>query len=208
MRVLLLAFILCSPSMLAAQQPAPLPRFPAAGGPLPDSYYHAVLERVLRPPEWQTSLISMSVYTVGSEAKVIIRERHGEFELLKGSTRHNIYQELSNLRKSGHLPMDPLVAASRIQIEWKTTPLPRDTFEKLHLGFTSALTKYASRIQSRYSELLTTRRSFVNIHAEQFVVAYDNKFEHIEIRADDTEGEALESGPMVKWVRAVQALPE
>lgn len=95
------------------------------------------------------------------------------------------------------------LSASQDNLESKE--LSAAQFAQLHLGFTSALSKYASNIQGRYAEMIATRISVVFFEAEAYSIIYDNNYEHVEIRARNRD-EDLDH--VVAWARKLQKLGE
>ncbi len=110
-----------------------------------------------------------------------------------------------DLDQDCHLPPDPQDAFPLPKITWESKELSAAKFAQLHLGFTSALSKYASNIQGRYAEMIATRISVVFFEAEAYSIIYDNNYEHVEIRARNRD-EDLD--PVVAWARKLQKLGE
>jgi hypothetical protein len=172
-------------------------------GSLTDAYYRTVLERALRPPDWQTALITISVSVVGSETEFIVREQGGKFELLRGAPQDDIHAFLTALEASCDLPANPTETADRIKVMWDRKQLSATAFDKLHHEFTSALLRYVSEIQAQYQGLLTKRSALINLHVPEYCIIYDNKSKHIEIRADDVASRSGKREPIVRWARAI-----
>lgn len=204
MRIVLSVVLLCS-MVSYGRGEAPLANCPDQGhGSLTEAYYRTVLERALRPPSWQTALITISVSVVGSETKFIVREQTGKFELLRGMPRNDIHAFLTTLDASCHLPANPIETADQIKVTWDSKELSAANFNKLHREFTSALLRYVSEIQAQYPGLLARRSAFINFHVAQYSITYDNKSnKHLEIRADDVTSPTGKKDPIVGWARAI-----
>jgi hypothetical protein len=205
----LVAFLLFSAPLLQAQDHKPISTCPGQGhGSATDSYYDAVVERSLRPANWQTSLITMSISVNSSESRLILREQSGKFELLRGTVQNSIHKLLLDLDSACKLPPNPIDAARRVKVDWESVQISPEQFDQMHREFAAGLSQYASIIQARYASLLSTGTAFVNLHTTQYSFVFDNKYEHIEIRASDTTDDPSKMDPIVRWIRAVLKLSE
>jgi len=209
MRTLLVVVFFFSALTLCGQEIKPALKCGERGqGLATDTYYHAVLERALRPRNWQTSLITISISASGSESKLILREENGSFELMRGTADSDIHKQLISLDTSCQLPSDPLDAAELVHVNWSKAELSADNFRQIHDEFASALSQVAAKMQARYINLLATHTAYLNLHTAQYSIVYDNKFEHVQVVADDVTGNPAEIDPTIRWVHSVLLLSE
>jgi hypothetical protein len=204
----LAAFIFLSAALLNGQEHNPAKTCGEHGqGLLTDAYYQAVLERALRPPNERMSLISISVSGPYAQWRLVLRERGSKFELLRGTTESHVYESLADLDATCQLPSD-VISAERLKVKWESVELPAAKFGQLHREFTSALSQYASNVQARYAPLLATGTFSITFHVPEYTVLYDNRSEHIEIRAVDSTPDPDKMDPIVKWTHSVLKLGE
>ena len=174
---------------------------------VPHSYYASVLDRAFVPPDWQESVITISV-SIALQSRLVLRERNGKFELLRGTIAEDVDQALTSLEKAGALPLNPADAAEWFKVAWESADVTRAQFDRLHQGLTSAFSHEVSSMERRYSRLLATRQTFVYLHMPRYVVAYDNRFEHLEVTVFDTAADVNKMDPVVSWTRGIIKLSE
>ncbi len=176
------------------------------------SYYDAVLERALRPPQWSESLISMSFPIEGPEpdweSLLVIRELDRKFEMVRGTIQGNLLTMLDTLDVQCQLPANPILAADRITVKWERVELSSAEFQGIHEKLTAALAGQARNAQARYQPLLASRLWYMNLHTPQYRVSFDNRFEHIETTVEDVKPKSGEPDPVLEWVHALIKLSE
>lgn len=171
---------------------------------LPDFYYETVV-RQIRPPEWPRSLIRISL---GGERKLVLMTDGEKYELWTDTPdvpQGSIGEFLANLNESCRLPADPGKAVALISFKWETKELSRSKFEQLHLGFTRAVSAFASKAQRRYASLIKTKMGTIHLDSSYFQIVYDNDHEHIELGAWlDNADKTMD--PVVKWSRDLNSV--
>jgi hypothetical protein len=200
------AFILFSAVPLQTQQKHPHTNPGKTCGDqsagLPDFYPEAVFAYI-KPPGLERSVIRI---VVGKSRKLVLWTNGEKFQLSTDTLdipQENISGFLLDLDQSCRLPPDPKDAAALIKVNWEHKDLSAAQFAQLHNHFATALAQYVSKIRSRYSSQMSERKVLEYIHVEQFLIVYDNNFEHIEIGAWDLpENNVL--NPMAAWVHELQ----
>ncbi len=177
-----------------------------------DSYYDAVLERALRPPQWNGSLISMSFPIEGPqpdwESTLVIRELDQKFEMVRGTIQGNLLRMLDTLDAQCQLPTNPILAADRVTVKWERVELSAVEFRGIYEKLTSALAGQARNARARYQPLLASRVWYMRLHTSQYRVVFQNRFEHIETTVDDVKPQAGEPDPVLEWIHSLIKLSE
>ena len=209
MKILIVAAVLLFATCpLAAQEPAQTNPGTICGDRskgLPDFYYEAVIARI-EPPDWKKSLIKI---TVGQEKKLALWSDGKTFKLWTFTSemaQKNIDDFLLDLDQSCRLPADPAAAAALVKVKWDSSDLSSLQFERLHLDFTKALSRWVAKIQDRYDPLLAARSHILHLDAEGYSIFYDNSYEHFELVVWNMNDEPI--NPMLSWVHQLQALAE
>jgi hypothetical protein len=202
----LLITILCLllPSSLVAQESAPKPKnCVGPSGFATGWYYQEVIDRATRPPDWNRSLISISINSDFHAWKVVIREINGKFEVLDGTPEADIYTHLKELDSVCQLSPNPAVTAENVKFKWRQTEISSLEFEQLHHAFLSALSQQVSEAETEHSRLLVEKTRPIYLHAGQLHIVYDNWTQHLETQAWEVKDRSGNENPVVIWARRV-----
>lgn len=172
---------------------------------LSDSYVDAALTEILTPPRWQESVVSISIET-DYWSRVIVREAGGTFELLQGSVRKDLHGFLAGLAEKCELPYNPLELRDRVKADWVRAEISADTFRRVHRQFTSAAAQQVNNARARYNERVKSRVTVVRVHVHEYLIVYDNSFEHIQTKVEDAKNESGEMDPVLAWVHNILEL--
>jgi len=170
---------------------------------VPDFYYDAALKDIT-PPNWVKSLVRISV---GGEIKLDLWTDGQKFLLWTNTNPQTVGDFLNGLDQSCSLPSDPSEAVTLMKVHWESTEISPEEFANLHRTFTSALMKYTSMMQSRYSSAIENRLSSVHLDAEGYPILYDNSHERVELFAWN-ESNQRPLNPLINWVHRLQRLAE
>ena len=199
---LAIVFILLQASILVGQdvKPAGCAKEPGLG----TGWYAGVVWERIEPPGFRGGRIVITI-NLDPQSKLLLIAKDGRFELWRGTLSQNIYGLVNDLDKACRLPLNPALAVSLVEVDWKSLEITPAEFAALHGDLTAGLSRSISAAQSRYGPELRGGGRMV-LHAKQYTILYDNSgYEHFEFRVDDY---APDDNPLVNWVHRVETLSE
>lgn len=169
---------------------------------IPDFYDTAVFDQ-LHPPDWEKSLIRISV---GNQRKLVLWTDGEKFKLWTDTvTPGNIEKFLHDLDRDCRLPPNPAAVTAFLKVKWESVDLSPAEFARIHREFTSASAQYVSKAQGRYNLMMQTKLRSIWLDAIEYTVVYDNNDEQYQVKVIEN---SKEYGAMLDWIHGLQMLAE